>query len=536
VTITLASIKKDGAQLSIASGKLKAILVDLDRAVRRRVERLLGKGKRKTVSLNVNQLPREVVDALLRRPDLTPRQRETLEKAQPEEETKVLEDWPNQRVKNVGEFSKVLHTVMKKHKREPILELEFAGRWYPINIQLSVRESFFSGKYAEMDATIRLLDVQDNMVWYFGTSDFFDETGKTVSYTVAEILAKRDLRPFDRARLPEAQAKMQKAMQLRRANGRLVLSTNQAIVYNGWWGFAEIPFGTKDQPLKAVLESELEVRDENRDRWERDEENGRTSILPFVRAFSFKHKRYVYLDVEDLEEYKFDDTALERLVIPDTHRETLQTIFRQANNQLFGDLLDNKHGGMIILANGPPGVGKTFTAEVFAEYTHRPLYVMEVGELGTNLANIEQALGLIFARATRWNAVLLFDEADIFMQKRGDDLERSAIVGVFLRLLDYFPGLLFLTTNRRQEIDEAFSSRIAMKIDYEKLSKDSQVAIWEKMFQRAKLTYDGDFNQLVEAHDLNGRVIRNTVRLLRVMCPEGSVSEVKARQAISYSK
>ena len=201
---------------------------------------------------------------------------------------------------------------------------------------------------------------------------------------------------------------------------------------------------------------------------------------------------------------------------------------------LFGDLLRGKSGGMVILANGKPGVGKTLTAEVFAEHTKRPLYVMEMGELGTNLASVEQNLQRVFLRATRWNAVLLMDEADIFMHKRDDNLERSAIVGVFLRLLDYYHGLFFLTSNRAEVIDPAFKSRITLQLDYPDLDRDARLKIWDLMFKMANIEVTDGLDGLPDI-ELNGRQIRNLVRLVKVMNPGGKVTSEKVKEICRFA-
>ena len=141
-------------------------------------------------------------------------------------------------------------------------------------------------------------------------------------------------------------------------------------------------------------------------------------------------------------------------------KSVLRRVFETPTDKLFGDLIRGKHGGVVILACGSPGVRKTLTAEVYAEMSRRPLYVLEFGELGTTVQEIEHNLERVFARVVRWRAVLQFDECEIFLSQRGNDLERSAIVGIFLRMLDYYEGLLFLTTNRADALDPAIRSRV----------------------------------------------------------------------------
>jgi len=114
----------------------------------------------------------------------------------------------------------------------------------------------------------------------------------------------------------------------------------------------------------------------------------------------------------------------------------------------------------------PARRGKTLTAEVYAEIIRRPLYRVHSGQLGLNVAQMEQVLKDVLTRAQRWGAVMLIDEADVYIKRRNDDMAMNAVVGVFLRVLEYFNGLLFLTTNRIDDIDEAIVSRCIALIKY----------------------------------------------------------------------
>ena len=62
---------------------------------------------------------------------------------------------------------------------------------------------------------------------------------------------------------------------------------------------------------------------------------------------------------------------------------------------------------------------------------------------------------------TIWGCVVLLDEADVFLEERTQtDLQRNALVSVFLRVLEYYEGILILTSNRVGIFDEAFMSRV----------------------------------------------------------------------------
>jgi AAA+ superfamily predicted ATPase len=82
----------------------------------------------------------------------------------------------------------------------------------------------------------------------------------------------------------------------------------------------------------------------------------------------------------------------------------------------------------VIVLHDPPGVGKTLTAESVAEYTQKPLYPINIGEL-TAEQSVVQRLQDLFLQASRWDAVLLLDEADVVLEKRSyEDLRRNGIV------------------------------------------------------------------------------------------------------------
>jgi hypothetical protein len=133
-----------------------------------------------------------------------------------------------------------------------------------------------------------------------------------------------------------------------------------------------------------------------------------------------------------------------------------------------------------------------------------PLLALTVGDIGTKETRIEAELLRWFTLAELWNAILLIDEADIFLEQRHTrDLARNGLVSgmpsrhnhipsstnsyaAFLRRAEYFKGLLFLTTNRVGHIDDAFISRIQMSIRYTSLSPNQQAQLWEKFFDKLR--------------------------------------------------
>ena len=102
---------------------------------------------------------------------------------------------------------------------------------------------------------------------------------------------------------------------------------------------------------------------------------------------------------------------------------------------------------LTVAISGPPGVGKTLTAESVAEEMKVPLYMMSAGDLGLDPRQVESKLQGILDMCTRWNAILLLDEADVFLEQRSlHELERNKLVSIFLRVLEYYEGIMFLVS------------------------------------------------------------------------------------------
>lgn len=138
-----------------------------------------------------------------------------------------------------------------------------------------------------------------------------------------------------------------------------------------------------------------------------------------------------------------------------------------------------------MLYSGPPGVGKTLTAESVAEKMNVPLYMLTAGDLGYDPTSVEIKLQGILELCSRWNAILLLDEADVFLEERSlHELERNKLVTIFLRVLEYYEGILFMTTNRVQSFDLAFQSRIDISLNYPDLDIKSRKLVWRNFLAK----------------------------------------------------
>ncbi|CAN7638520.1 ATP-binding protein [Acidovorax sp. LjRoot129] len=222
-----------------------------------------------------------------------------------------------------------------------------------------------------------------------------------------------------------------------------------------------------------------------------DDGVGQVPEHPVVRVFDLSGHSYYWVHADNMGPYVYDETLRHKLVLPDTHRDLLDVLTTDLD-AFVNDFIEAKSATNVILCKGVAGVGKTLTAEVYAELIKRPLYAIHAGTLGTTAEEIEKNLKTVFDRATRWDCVLLLDEADVFVVKRGDSIEQNAIVAVFLRVLEYTKALMFMTSNRANDIDDAIISRCAAIIDYTVPGAEDAAAIWRVMATQfnAELTPD----------------------------------------------
>lgn len=237
-------------------------------------------------------------------------------------------------------------------------------------------------------------------------------------------------------------------------------------------------------------------------------------IHPFVIIFDLQRHERLSTHVDTLQEYIYDTKISEKLILPQKIKD-LVNILIQHKSGTFVDIVRGKSGGAIVALTGKAGVGKTLTAEVFAENSEKPLYNVQASQLGIDPTEFEKSLKLILRRASRWGAILLLDEADVYVQARGSNLVQNAIVGIFLRVLEYHTSMMFLTTNRPETVDDAILSRCIARIDYEYPPIPDQIKIWKVLAKTSNIELDElTISNFVKKHSsCSGRDIKNLLKL-----------------------
>ena len=249
----------------------------------------------------------------------------------------------------------------------------------------------------------------------------------------------------------------------------------------------------------------------------------------YVLMFHLELHHHLWVHVDDMQPYVYQPELKDKLILPPEQTDLIDILTAEMD-VLMDDIVEGKSGGTTVLCAGPPGVGKTLTAEVYSEIIKRPLYRVHSGQLGLSVAEMEKTLKATLTRAQRWGAVMLIDEADVYIKRRDDNITANAVVGVFLRVLEYFNGLLFLTTNRVDDIDEAVISRCIALIKYHPPGLEDRRRIWRVMTEQFGLDIAAELvAQLAEIFpQASGRDIKGLAKLVAKYCHHKSVEPTLA--------
>ncbi|KAI4619722.1 hypothetical protein J4E83_005577 [Alternaria metachromatica] len=245
-----------------------------------------------------------------------------------------------------------------------------------------------------------------------------------------------------------------------------------------------------------------------------------------IMAHNLQEKHWRELFVDRITDVVWNKQAFKDLVAEPETKELVQAlVMKQLNAKKSTDFVAGKGNGLIMLLHGAPGTGKTFTAEGVAEFAEKPLLRVTCGDVGTDAEVVDRRLRATFQLGKMWDCVVLLDEADVFLEERDmKDLKRNALVSVFLRALEYYDGILILTSNRVGTFDEAFKSRIQLALHYDNLGLVQRKKIWRNFIARMKTldeSSDDDLEDILDHIDdlskepMNGREIRNAITIAR---------------------
>ncbi|KAF7532969.1 hypothetical protein G7054_g7499 [Neopestalotiopsis clavispora] len=216
---------------------------------------------------------------------------------------------------------------------------------------------------------------------------------------------------------------------------------------------------------------------------------------PRVLGYILQDKIWAQFLVDGIEEIDEDGSQNafdDRLVLSEASNLDRKAILMGLVKSHYAAYSDN----MYQLEDIVPGKGKglvilLYEAETLAIATRKPLFSIGVADVGTSAKYVEPNLERIFDLAHKWKAILLIDEADVFLQSRGSGqvgatTERNALVSVFLRVLEYYRGIMILTTNQIAQFDVAVQSRINVAFKYDSLTAKQTADIFKMFLKQCK--------------------------------------------------
>jgi hypothetical protein len=171
--------------------------------------------------------------------------------------------------------------------------------------------------------------------------------------------------------------------------------------------------------------------------------------------------------------------------------------------------------GLAVLFCGPPGTGKTMASEALAAELDMPMYRIDLSQVVNKyIGETEKNLKRIFDAAETADCVLLFDEADALFGKRTEvkdahDRYANIEVSYLLERMERFKGLAVLATNRRKDLDEAFTRRLRAIVEFPLPGPAERERIWRRVFPAAADVADIDFAFLANTFQIAGGHIRS---------------------------
>lgn len=174
--------------------------------------------------------------------------------------------------------------------------------------------------------------------------------------------------------------------------------------------------------------------------------------------------------------------------------------------------------GLSALFSGPPGTGKTMLAGIIAAELGLDLYRIDLSRvLSKYIGETEQRLGRLFEEGKRGGVALLFDEADSLFARRTEvkssvDRYANLEVNFLLQKMEEYSGVVILTTNFADSIDEAFKRRIRFHAQFPLPNELERERLWQAMIPPAlPIEPELPFELLARAYEFSGGEIKNAV-------------------------
>lgn len=444
---------------------------------------------------------------------------------------KSLKDPENKKIGNLSEIPVLMKAFLQRQEDKNLhsLHAELRGVAYlPMEVTYtpevpSTRHNHGQEAYVTMTYCFNSKHGFNTQTTRFNKSDAYG--------TIPELLRRHNLMSPDETMADDYEKIKKRYLKFSDMHGEQFECRGAAFEAGGrnwWWTRSEIDLTVFGEPSKCVLDTEFGVERYNRSYaknmiWSPiHNESCAVPVHPVLPMFSLVHHKMVWVNVGNMRPYEYDKQVKDRLILPKSHSRLINALVSnldalrdETDGPDKSKILKNKAKSSIILAFGPPGTGKTLSAEVYAETIERPLYEVQAAQIGSTPEAIEENMREILSRSLRLKMPLLINEADAFVGARGKSLELDQVVAVFLRLLEYHTGLIFLTTNRDQDIDGAIKSRCIALIQFGVPARKERLQLWTVQLAQFGLELSKpDLLKAVRAFPtIVGRDIQNLIKL-----------------------
>jgi hypothetical protein len=196
--------------------------------------------------------------------------------------------------------------------------------------------------------------------------------------------------------------------------------------------------------------------------------------------------------------------------------------------------------GVRALFSGPSGTGKTLAARLLAAELKMDLYRIDLSAVVNKyIGETEKNLNQVFARAEELDVVLLLDEGDALLTQRttvnnSNDRYANLETNYLLQRIESFYGILIVTTNAAERIDNAFQRRMDVVVTFHMPDAAERWGIWQTHLPTGH-TLDSNFlKEVVGRCALSGAQIRSVVLHAALLALQAgqTIDEAAVTQAI----
>ena len=212
--------------------------------------------------------------------------------------------------------------------------------------------------------------------------------------------------------------------------------------------------------------------------------------------------------------------GLDELVLPPPQAQQLREIVAAMGalgrvHYEWGTARAWNEGGLSVLFCGPPGTGKTMAAEALANTLGLPMYRIDLSQVVNKyIGETEKNLRRIFDAAETSDCLMFFDEADALFGKRTEvrdahDRFANIEISYLLERMERFKGLAVLASNRRKDLDEAFTRRLRYIVEFPVPGGAERERLWQQAFPPRVDIAELDCRWLAQQFELAGGHIRS---------------------------